>query len=385
MHNREFPYKSSQIALKLLQSYFEKEKNRILIINPGSKVLSVLCEQLIKDINQYLPIIGLIANSSSVRNIFEAFDPMWELASNILEPTATPRSTNIHLILSSEWARFSPFVYSQLPFSNILPGFVLIGLPASESTNPFLLPLAGHELGHVVWHKFMFEQQVKPIIAKQLATLLKQKGIDPLSLLNNAKYFQLNTLAIFQATELFCDLFGLRLFGSSFIHALHYFLFPKNGIYRPVDYHYPPNEERLKIIKDYSTKHAIIFPDYANISLSTHICADEECKLLCSIRKYIEKEIDGLVDKVFSKKLYLHSQAEANRIASKFRIVVPATEIKSMADILNAGWIIYLELLSAPNNKIDRLEIKYLQDIVAKNLEIFTVEQRTKLCFVQKK
>ena len=49
-----------------------------------------------------------------------------------------------------------------------------------------------------------------------------------------------------------------------------------------------------------------------------------------------------------------------------------------MADVLNAGWLVYMELLNSKQNKIGRLETKYLKDIVAKNLEIFTVEQRTK-------
>jgi len=34
-----------------------------------------------------------------------------------------------------------------------LPKFVLIGVPAFESSNPLLISLAGHELGHNVWNQ----------------------------------------------------------------------------------------------------------------------------------------------------------------------------------------------------------------------------------------
>ena len=378
LRNREFPYKSSQIALELLSKYFKDEKDRIINISPSSKVLSNLCEQLVSDIDKYLPIIGLISNSSSVRNIFEAFDPMWELASNILEPSNTPQFAKIHLILSSEWSRFSPFVYSQLPFTNILPGFVLIGLPASESANPFLLPLAGHELGHVVWRKFSLEQRIKQIVAETIKAKLGQKGTGLISLLNHPKFMHLNSLALYQAEELFCDFLGLRLFGNSFIHALHYFLFPKNGPYRPIDYHYPPNEERLKVIKNYSAIHHIAFPKYAEKSLSVHSCVADDCTILCTIRRNLEQTLDSLIDEVLPKRLYLHSQEESDKIAIKFRIVVPATDVKSMADILNAGWKVYLELLDSSNKTEGRLKIEYLKDIMAKNLEIFTIERMTR-------
>ena len=60
-----------------------------------------------------------------------------------------PANRETRLILSSEWD-YSPFMYDQI---TDLPSFVFIGLPACESANPLLLPLAGHELGHSVWVK----------------------------------------------------------------------------------------------------------------------------------------------------------------------------------------------------------------------------------------
>src|SRR4051812_25114337 len=51
-----------------------------------------------------------------------------------------------------------PFVFSELP------NFVLIGLPASESDNPLIIPLAGHELGHSVWKIYDLSRRFTPAI-----------------------------------------------------------------------------------------------------------------------------------------------------------------------------------------------------------------------------
>jgi hypothetical protein len=76
-----------------------------------------------------------------VRNSFEAYDPLRELAHKLLDYKPA-------IILSSEW-EFSPFTYPAI--SDDLPDFVFIGLPACEAGNALVLPLAGHELGHSIW------------------------------------------------------------------------------------------------------------------------------------------------------------------------------------------------------------------------------------------
>ena len=70
------------------------------------------------------------------------YAPVLRLARRLLGP-------DTKLLLSSEWD-YSPFVY--LPTRD-LPEFVLIGVPAYESSNPLLISLAGHELGHNVWNQ----------------------------------------------------------------------------------------------------------------------------------------------------------------------------------------------------------------------------------------
>jgi hypothetical protein len=91
-----------------------------------------------------MPLAGFLVRSTNVRNAFELYRPLLRLARDLLEPTVTPDQRRTRLVLSSEW-EYSPLSYSELPD---LPGVVLIGLPAPESSNPLLVPLAGHELGH---------------------------------------------------------------------------------------------------------------------------------------------------------------------------------------------------------------------------------------------
>ena len=96
----------------------------------------------------YLPLSGFILRSTNNRNAFEVHGPLLRLAGSILEPGVIKKDFKTRLLLSSEWD-YSPL----LALYPALPDFVLIGLPAPESANPLLLPLAGHELGHLVWMK----------------------------------------------------------------------------------------------------------------------------------------------------------------------------------------------------------------------------------------
>ena len=94
------------------------------------------CNESLKQLFRILPLLGFIVRSTSVRNSFEVFWPLLRLARQVLQ-------TDAKLILSSEWL-YSPFYRPSADLSD----YVLLGFPASESSNPLLVPLAGHELGH---------------------------------------------------------------------------------------------------------------------------------------------------------------------------------------------------------------------------------------------
>ena len=55
-------------------------------------------------------------------------------------------------------------------------------------------------------------------------------------------------LATRQLEEIFCDYYGLHIFGLSFLHAFRYFLSPSLGQYRINEY--PPIKERALFVKE---------------------------------------------------------------------------------------------------------------------------------------
>lgn len=135
----EFPYMQSRDALDLLEQRFKEQQHVLSKISPATltSVSYSACSTSLYELCIYVPILGFILRSTNVRNAFEAYAPLLRLTRSIL-------GVDTKLIISSEW-ELSPFVYRSMTG---LPGFVLIGLPAPESSNPLLIPLAGHEVGH---------------------------------------------------------------------------------------------------------------------------------------------------------------------------------------------------------------------------------------------
>src|SRR5947209_6509229 len=162
----EFPYDHARGALDHLERMFKAQQVVLEKVFPqaNASVVNNACGTSLYQLYVYVPILGFILRSTNVRNAFEAYAPLLRLARRVLDKTTK-------LIVSSEWD-YSPFVYLSL---TDLPGFVLIGLPAPESANPLLVPLAGHELGHSVWEaEGFFKQYQKAMEAGVLEELRKR-------------------------------------------------------------------------------------------------------------------------------------------------------------------------------------------------------------------
>jgi len=136
----EFPYGDSKDALCRIEELFENTLQRLDATDAHPDYIKQLCSISLRHLFIYLPKLGFILRSTNVRNAFETFGPLRDIARKALDP-------KVKLLLSSEWT-YSPMIYHDI---RALPGFVLIGLPASEPSNPLLTPLCGHELGHAVW------------------------------------------------------------------------------------------------------------------------------------------------------------------------------------------------------------------------------------------
>ncbi len=379
LQHRRYSYVSPKNALVLLEKYFTEQKKLISGYSRGD-ALKELCVQAQNDIDSYMAIIGLIANSANVRNLFEMHEPLWRIACRVLEPDKVPSLTNINLIISSEWM-LSPFVFAGLHFTPVLKDYILIGLPASESSNPLLVPLAGHELGHIVWRKFGLRRELQPTVQKIVSELLQAKNNgNPLKLLDSPLYAETCALALKQAEETFCDFFGLRLFRQSYIYAFFYLLFPWREAYTEEQYSYPPIGVRLETFKSAVQEFNIEFPPEVQYETCVHSCNTDQCRYLCRVRKEITALLITRANEIITpNKKGLNDLAgnedEVARIANKLKKIVPATKIQSLADIINAGWKVYFD---KQKGNIDdaRFSNATLMDLVAKNFEILAIEQR---------
>ena len=114
-----------------------------------------------------------------------------------------------------------------------LRSFVLIGLPASEAATALLVPLAGHELGHAVWRNRGIVGSAHATLQSRCEKLYEQNmpefrrhfpDYDPGDIVSKEllpeAIAESVELAVFQAEEVFCDLFAYAVFGESYLICL---------------------------------------------------------------------------------------------------------------------------------------------------------------------
>ena len=252
----DFPYLSSESALKLIKDYFEQALLRLdrASLASNRNVLVQTCITINERIRQYLPILGFLLRSTNIRNCFEAYHSFAGMARALIGPDA-------EVIMSSEWD-FAPLTY---PMNvRVLPNHVLIGMPSSESPNALVLPLAGHELGHSVWRIENLENKWVAAVRQKARVEMKSRwpafirafpehlSLKPTDAELGGNMFLINTqseigtLSLSQIEEIFCDATGIHLFGESYAYAFHYLLAPSLGGVRSITY--PPLDLRAQLI-----------------------------------------------------------------------------------------------------------------------------------------
>ena len=242
----EFPYDHSQTALDIVESLLRRHLvnlDQFSDSTPPSLIRNE-CSLSLYRLFLYLPILGFILRSTNIRNAFEIYSPLLRLSRRILGPTTK-------LVLSSEW-EYSPYTYS--PITEI-QDYVLIGFPASESSNPLLVPLAGHELGHHLWKvEHLSDHYQHDLETKVVAEITQNRWAEYHELFPQFKPVDLTedvsahrtwrpayTWGILQAEEIFGDLLAVRVFHEAYLHAFIYFSSPGTPGQRAADY---PNLRR---------------------------------------------------------------------------------------------------------------------------------------------
>ncbi len=417
LERSEFPYPAAKVALQQIKTVFDEQAQTIALLDEESDPATInsFCKEQLTMLWYYLPFLGCILRSTNVRNAFEIHAPLQRLAWRILGPRA-------QLLLSSEWD-YSPFIYTQVP---LLPNFVFIGIPAHESGNPLVAPLAGHELGHALWaevvEKTLWHPAFLARLKKSILTKLRSpdrwnefRKLHPeitkpedleTELFATAAWSPAFAWAQRQSEEYFCDFVGLRLFGESFLYAFAHLLFPvlegrralhypnmirrvrfqlvaakQYGIdSRPVAADKPLTEREMALVnfpKDYESwfkdrdeptdddRHEKFLVDLADSA------ADELApELITHVDSLLQQP--GLPDWSTKEQRGIQS-AIMERIYEDFCLVAPAESAGHLTHILNAGW------KAAMNNQpqvTDHSSQKVLRELVLKSLEVLEFETK---------
>jgi hypothetical protein len=169
-------------------------------------------------------------------------------------------------------------------------------------------------------------------------------------------------------------------YGESGLKAFAYFLSP--GFGKRVGF-YPAEYVRGRNLQHAAVRFNIelsgtsfnVFEKARPLEGST---ADIFCVSLAD--SVLETQISDLVryaDKfVADAHIVMHSEEETQRVLDRIRLVVPAEQCKTIADILNAAWLakddqdLWREYPSLRKRKDD-----VLKELALKNLEVFEIEQ----------
>lgn len=396
LQGSEFPYRHSKDALDEIETLFTGELNHLKAFTTAANpdVVKQHCAVSLNTCFRYLPLLGFILRSTNVRNAFEVFGPLLDISGRVLEPSVDASARTTKLLLSSEW-NYSPITYHEIPD---LPGFVLIGFPASESSNPLLMPLSGHELGHSIWaaKDKMLENQFRPSLQKGITDYIQDHWQEYQSLFPNvlakadltkdlfARQTWLRALhwAVPQAKESFCDFIGIRIYGTCFLQAFAYLFAP--NVHSPRSERYPQSMTRVRnLVRAAETYEVDAPPDYeamfrprpepqlAQIDSFRLRAADE------ALAKTINELILKADELISQTDLEGPSDREIDRILKQFYLMVPAQHCRCLADILNAAWRAYEDedLCQPSKAEVEIVKDEVLKDLILKTVEIFEAEQ----------
>jgi hypothetical protein len=282
------------------------------------------------------------------------------------------------------------------------PWAVNLGIPASESQNPLILPLAGHELGHVVWRRKGAKGEFDPIIRAEIIHQYQQNWLrfkktfdqapsspDRLEtdLFSRRIWGQSYALAQRQLEEVFCDFVGVYVFGKSFLHSFRYLLAPSLGRYRSLNY--PPLQARAQYMLQYATSLGVQpISGYADsFSEQEHSLAPSERFILevaDETTKTLHTRLPAMIDKYHGRAECFDTGRDDERCVKQSLLnLVPAASTKSMAAVVNAGWDVRLEIdewaiLTDIEDSVKRRseKVRILRDLVWKSFEVYEFRKR---------
>lgn len=383
----EFPYPHIKQALDALERVFRERRHKLDAITPVSTplVAKTACQQSLSYLFRFTPYLGFIVRSTNVRNAFELYPPLMRMARKAL-------GQKTKLLLSSEWD-YSPFVY--LPQKELID-FVIIGVPAFESANALLIPLAGHELGHSIWKQQLLESKFNQKLENAVLDAIRNvywtefeshcsqatKANLTSDIFVRAAWLPILEIASLQLEELYCDVMGVRMFGDSYLHAFAYLLAPGLPSEQSIDY--PEISKRVDCLVNAAAELKINAPiDYADLFQPQPLPSNPVYELYAAVAgeasQGLAKELIGEVESFCaSKNIPEVTENEVARIADDFSRLMPCEGRSSLPDIICAGWRIHLDpsaWAAIPHlQRVDHLGV--LNDLVLKSCEVAEYEER---------
>jgi len=184
-----------------------------------------------------------------------------------------------------------------------------------------------------------------------------------------------------QLQEIFCDIFAICVFGTSYLNAFRYLLEPNSGPRSPV---YPKNSVRIKIQSDAARALGLMVPEgyEASFNDSTDNHDDTQTLLLEIADETVQRHWKDICDfaNTIARAANVHCEVWINseRNESKFfERRRPALGSKSLPTIIDAAWGRYSSLVNDRSLSADDLnkQILHLFEITLKTLEVFELEQ----------
>jgi len=368
----DFPHRDGKDALAVIRGELEYLSEDVLGDVPLTldAIVDRICAEAMFLVGRYTEILGFILRSTNVRNAFEVQFPLKRLVEQVISPEA-------RLIMSSEW-NFVPFTYPMT--LDFLPDFVLVGAPAPESGNVLLFPLAGHEIGHSAWRKHDIKSQIQPAVTRAIAQAIdadpdaKKRVLANMARFGDGLQALQNTallMALKQVEEVFCDLFGLYVFGQSYVYAYEYFLAPGGGTRSPF---YPSSVDRVGYLLRGAKRldldlEADLFTRWGQSQPRAGVDIDALAFSDAAVATVFPDLMKLTFALLMDKAVPVNREAVLVRVMDAFERHVPDDSGASFPEIVTAGWR-YLRAKGGLSLASDRPEYEMLGELMLKSIEV---------------
>ena len=397
----DIPYENIRHALQTKREEFKLIEAELYETaeTGNSDLLVAFVNSTLLSANDALRPLGTIERACNYDAAFEIQAPLLRLIRRCLN------ADSAKLILFYEWLAS--------PHTVLYPNeqgaeFVWVGMPITESKNPLVIPLAAHELAHNIWRVRDDEaNRLKVSVLTSLTALLNGKykqqikdlfDIDDAeAVLRQSNFFTTPLAPILnnayrQIEEVFCDQFGLCIFGRSYLLAFRHLLEPNAGPRSPI---YPTNQQRISYQLYAAQQLGVVVPDdYSDSFAPSESPYSDRDQLRLDIADEAVAQIAPDAFKIARSIANEGGEAcdswnsEQAKEYEFFKRGLPALKSRSLATIVDAAWRRYEEILShektteasdqSTSQKSFEQKLKQtnnLFEITLKTLEVFELEQ----------